>query len=67
MKSLWVIYDYDAKDYVRELPSKVDDGGTAILAFASRYEARKRAAKYFGFMTYKQAHQNNWCEVRKAF
>lgn len=51
-------------DWYRELPSQVDDGGIAILAFTSLREARERAAQEYGFDTYVEARKNDWCEVR---
>lgn len=50
--------------WYRELPSKVDDGGVAILAFTSQREAKSRAAQEYGFDTYAEAKKNDWCEVR---
>lgn len=51
-------------DWYRELPSKVDDGGIAILAYTSQREAKKRAAQEYGFDTYAEVKKNDWCEVR---
>ncbi len=51
-------------DWLRELPSKVQDGGTAILAFASEREAKRRAAVHYGFGAYSEAKAMNWCEVK---
>lgn len=62
---IWAIWDLDEKDWVRELPSKVDDGGEAILAFTSKREAYRRAAKHFGFDSYTEATRKGWCEVRE--
>lgn len=36
----------------------------AILAFLSKADACKRAAKEYGFDTYSEAKQKDWCEVR---
>jgi hypothetical protein len=58
------IWDLEKNDWVRELPSKVDDGGEAILAFESERRARQRAAKHFGFDGYAEAKRKGWCEVR---
>jgi hypothetical protein len=51
-------------DWYRELPSKVDDGGVAILAFTSMRQAQKRAAQEYGFDAYSEARKNDWVEVR---
>jgi hypothetical protein len=51
---VYAIWDNDAHDYVRELPSNVDDGGEAILMFTSRRDARERAAKHWGCLTYRE-------------
>lgn len=51
-------------EWLRELPSKVDDGDVAVLAFTTRHEAEARAAKHFGYDTYDQMLADNWCEVR---
>ena len=40
-------------DWLRELPSNVDDGGIAA-----------RAAKHYGFDSYSEVKKNDWCEVR---
>ena len=39
-------------------------GGNAILAFQSKREACRRAAKFYGFTTYTQAKRKGWVEVR---
>lgn len=62
---MWGIWDLESGDWVRELPSKVDDGGIAILAFRYKIQAFNRAAKHFFFRTYAQAKLNGWCEVRR--
>jgi hypothetical protein len=59
------IWDNDRNDWVRELPSKVDDGGAAILAFEKCRQAQRRAAKHFGCDTYAEARRDGWCEVRR--
>ena len=51
-------------DWLRELPSSVDDGGIAMLVFTSKRAAEERAAKNYGFDTYAQARKNDWGEVR---
>ena len=51
-------------DWLRELPSNVDDGGIAMLVFASLREAQSRAAKHYGFDSYTEVKKNGWCEVR---
>lgn len=51
-------------DWYRELPSKVDDGGIAILAFTSQREAKSRAAQEYAFDTYAEAKKSGWCEVK---
>lgn len=50
-------------DWLREFPSKVEDGGIAILAFTSKREAQRRAADNYGFGTYSEAKKNDWVEV----
>lgn len=62
---MWGIWCKDTNDWLRELPSKVDDGGEAVLAFASRMTARRRAAKHYGFETWAEVVVAGWCEVRK--
>lgn len=49
---------------MRELPSNVDDGEIAILAYTSIREAKARAAKAYGFDTYDEAKKNGWVEVK---
>lgn len=61
----WAIWDKDAKDWVREMPSKVDDGGQAVLAYRSKQKAEKRAAKHFGYYSYTLAKKDGHCEVRQ--
>lgn len=65
---MWLIWCFDANDgkgdWLRELPSKVDDGGEAVLAFTSQLKARQRAAKHYGFDTYGEMRRAGWCEVR---
>jgi len=62
---LYGIWCYDTKDWLRELPSKVDDGGEAILVFTSKAKAMQRAAKNYGYDTYAQAEKDGWCSVRE--
>ena len=61
---MWGIWCKDTEDWLRELPSKVDDGGLAVLAFTSKRDACRRAAKNYGFDTYTRAKRCDWCEVR---
>lgn len=49
--------------FVRELPSKVNDGGIALLVFTSRREAERRAADYFGYDSYAAARNDGWVQV----
>ena len=49
---MWGIWDHDTDDWVRELPSKVDDGGIAILAFDKLEDAQERAAQHYGYEDY---------------
>lgn len=51
-------------DWFRELPSRVNDGDIAILAFTSKREARYRAADNYGYDTYAEAKKDGWCEVK---
>jgi hypothetical protein len=46
--TLYGICDLDTNDFVRELPSKVDDGGEAILVFTSKAAAERRGRQHFG-------------------
>lgn len=57
------IWCFDTNDWLRELPSKVDDGGIAILAFDA-HEAGERAAKHYGFDSYRAVRDAGWCTVR---
>ena len=43
---MWGIWDFDLKDWVRELPSKVDDGGIAILAFENASDIARRVGDW---------------------
>lgn len=61
---MWGIWDCNDADWVRELPSKVDDGGEAVLAFTSEAEAKRRAAKHYGYRSYAAAKRDGHCEVR---
>lgn len=64
MEQMWGIWDKSQNDWLRELPSKVNDGGIAVLAFKTKTDACTRAAQHFGFDTYKDAKDNDWCEVK---
>lgn len=61
--AMWGIWDFETNDWIREMPSKVDDGGTAVLAFMNKREACRRATKHFACDTYRQAQRRGWCEV----
>lgn len=52
-------------DWMRELPSKVNDGEIAILAFTAKRTAQERAAEAYGYDTYSQARRDDWVEVRQ--
>jgi hypothetical protein len=64
-RRLYAIWGEDIEDWIRELPSKVDDGEIAILTFTSLREARERAAKHYGFDTYAEAHRCAWATVER--
>lgn len=57
--TIYGIWCKDLKDYkgdwLRELPSNVDDGGIALLTFTSKREACARAGKHYGYDSYTQA------------
>lgn len=65
---LFGIWCHDSKDnkgdWYRELPSKVDDGGIALLAFTSIRAAQQRAASEYGYHTYSEVKKDGWCEVK---
>jgi hypothetical protein len=61
MYGIWLM---ETGGWMRELPSKVDGGNIALLAFESKREACKRAAKEFGYETYTEMKRDGWCEVR---
>lgn len=61
---MWAIWCLDVNDWLRELPSKVDDGGEAVLAYTSRRAAQRRAAKHFACASYGEAKAAGWCEVK---
>lgn len=61
---MWGIWEFEINDWFRELPSKVDDGGIALLAFTSKAEACDRAAKNWGYDSYSQMKADGWGEVR---
>lgn len=52
-------------DWYRELPSRVDDGGIALLVFTLQRDAKSRAAQEYGFDTYAEMKKNGWAEVRE--
>ena len=62
---MYAIWCHDTEDWLRELPSKVDDGGEAVLAFGSRTGAEARAAKHYGFDSYAEVKDADWCEVKR--
>jgi hypothetical protein len=65
---MWGVWRYDQGDkgdWLRELPTEVDDGGTAILAFRYLKDAKQRAAKHYGYASYREATKDGWCVVRK--
>lgn len=51
-------------DWLRELPSRVQDGGEAIIAYASIRAAWSRAAGHYGYHSYTAVKRDGWCEVR---
>jgi hypothetical protein len=65
---LYGIWCKDAKnnngDWLRELPSNVQDGGEAILVYTSQSAAQQRAAEHYGFGSYADVKVNGWAEVR---
>lgn len=61
---LYGIWCKDEKEWLKELPSTVYDGGEAILAYTSRQAAQKRAAEHYGFDSYTEVHKADWAEVR---
>lgn len=63
---LYAIWDHDKGDWVRELQSKVDDGGIAILVFTSQRNAKTRAAKHFGYDRYADLARDGWVSVREV-
>ena len=50
-------------DWLRELPSKVNEGGEAILAFTSIQAARARAADHYHYQSYTRVAKDDWAEV----
>lgn len=60
---MYGIWDLDLEDWVRELPSKVDDGGTAALCFETRRSACRRAAKHWGYDSYSACKKCGFCLV----
>ena len=63
---MWAIYDVESDGWVKELPSKVDDGGIAILCFADRKDAEQRAAKHYGYDSYNEAYKDKHCAIVKV-
>lgn len=61
---LFGIWDFEANDWVRELPSQVDDGGVAILAYASEARAKQRACKHWAAGSYAELVEDGNGEVR---
>lgn len=64
-RRLYAIWGEDIEDFIRELPSKVNDGGEAILVFTNERAAKQRAADHYGFATYAEAHRCAWATVRR--
>lgn len=60
---LYGVWQYDANDWLRELPSQMQDGGEAILAFTSVRQAQRRAADNYACDNYTQAKLAGWTEV----
>ena len=60
---MYAIWCYDVGDWLREPPSKVDDGGRAILVWTNKGEAGQRAAQHYGAICYSEAKRDGWCEV----
>lgn len=46
---MYAIWDVEEQDWIRELPSKVDDGQIAVLVFRFKHHAQRRAAKHYGY------------------
>lgn len=62
---MYGIWDHGIGDWVREMPSKIDDGGIAILAFTTEKKAQIRAAKHYGYETYTALKKDGTVEVMK--
>jgi hypothetical protein len=60
---MWGIWCYDEHGWLRELPSKVHDGGEAVLAFLSKQKACNRAALHYSYESYTAAKRTGRCEV----
>lgn len=61
---LYAIYSFDREEgFIKELPSKANDGGEALLVFTSRRKAQDRAAQYFGYDRYSAVRNDGWCKV----
>jgi hypothetical protein len=52
-------------DWLRELPSRLEEGGKALLAFTSKRQAERRAADHYGYDLYSQVRRDDWCEVKE--
>lgn len=61
---LYGIWDNNEKDWVRELPSTIDDGGIAILCFQTHSQACRRAIKHYGFNSYDDFCKSNFGKVK---
>lgn len=64
VKRLYGIWCFDENSWLRELPSTVDDGGIALLVLPTKKSACERAAKHYGYESYREAKKEGWCEVR---
>lgn len=51
-------------DWLREMPSRMDYGDIAILAFTTQRDAKQRAAREYGYETYTEAVKDGWCEIK---
>jgi hypothetical protein len=59
----WGVWCKDTDDWLREPHSIPKD--VAILAFDSKKAAQRRAARNYGFPSYREARKKDWCEVRR--
>lgn len=64
-KNMFGIWDWDDNDWIRELPSKVNDGDKAILAFETEIDARNRALRHFGYDEYQELVSNEIAHVSR--